>query len=155
MSDVSLEIAMQEIERHARAAAESDVRDGGGPPPRSQVMGTIPPWVRAAAADSMDILLDLWEEVYDATRAELEESMQHVVRWVGVADGDGWTLGYGPQSRDLSVDEAQALYEEGATIVIADCIGAPVETTRSPLEVERDLARRQGLGSRAPSEGSA
>jgi hypothetical protein len=138
MSDVNLEIAMREIERHAREAAESDVREGWGPPLRSWIMASIVPW--ATDFDSLGSLTDHWQCTYDAARAELAESMQHVVRWVGMADGDGWTLGYGPQSRDLSVDEAQSLYEGGATIMIADGISAPVRTTRSPLQVESDLA---------------
>jgi hypothetical protein len=138
MSDPYLELAMKGVERHAREAAENDVCEGWEPPFRSWIINAIARW--APNPDEMDDLLDLWQNVYDKTRAELEGSVRHVVRWIGMADGDGWTLGYGPQASDLSVGEAQALYEAGAVVMLADGIGAPVRTARSPLQVERDLA---------------
>jgi hypothetical protein len=141
MSDAYLELAMRDVERHAREAAESDIREGWKAPLRSWVINAIAQW--APNPDVMDGLLDHWQDVYDRTRAELEGSMQHVVRWIGMVDGDGWTLGCSsryPEYRELTLDEAQSLYETGAVVMLADGIGAPVRTTRSPLQVERDLA---------------
>jgi hypothetical protein len=135
MSDADMMIAKQEVERHARETAENDVREDWEGPFRAWVKAYVESW---ATPDSLDDLLDHWWYIYDRTRKRLESLQRHVVRWVGVPD-EGWTLGYGARSRDLTLAEAQALYESGATIVIADGIGAPAETTRSPLQVERDL----------------
>jgi hypothetical protein len=144
MSDVYLDSARQAVERHARDAAECDVRDGRRPtlPGSRVVFDAILPWTWSGGDEPdwnlLDALTDHWQDAYDSARAEWEASIRHVVRWAD-APGD-WTLGLTPDSPALTLEEAQSLYESGAIVMIGDAISGPVRTDRSPFQVERDLA---------------
>lgn len=81
------------------------------------------------------------EQVEDRLAAESRPAP--VVRWIGEEYGDGWTRGTDPDARgyrELTLAEAQSLYEAGATVMLAG--GQYSEftpTSESPLEVEERL----------------
>jgi hypothetical protein len=146
MSDVYLDSARQAVERHAREAAECDVRDGRRPtlPGSRFVFDAVLSWAWNGYDepdwDLLETLTDYWKDAYDVARAEWEASIRHVVRWADAPGGGDWTLGLTPDSPALTPEEAQSLYENGAIVMIGDAISGPVRTDRSPLQVERDLA---------------
>jgi hypothetical protein len=69
---MTLEIAMKDVERHAREVAKSDARDGCGPPAEGWIVDAIRPWAWDFGPDVLGRLQELWRAAYDAARAELD-----------------------------------------------------------------------------------